>query len=102
MATTVEELERRLTRVEQEVTRLRLLVKKTIPVEQPSERGARLLGEARISQPAISAAVASAFQEMGITGEPVGLAKLREMLVACGINGETNAFSREIEAMREE
>ena len=87
MATTVEELERRLAQVEQEVTRLRQLVENAIPVELPSERGARLLGDARMSQSAISAAVAGAFQEMGITSEPVGLAKLRQMMEACGVNG---------------
>ena len=102
MATTVEELERRLAQVEQEVTRLRQLVENVVPLEQSSERGARLLGEAWASQPETSAAASAAFREMGITGKPVGLKKLREMMAACGVSTGESLFSREIEAMREE
>jgi hypothetical protein len=86
MATTVEELERRLAQVEREVIRLRQQVEGVLPAETPSDRGARLLDEARMSQPAISTAAAKAFAEMGITGEPVGPEKLREMMAACGVN----------------
>jgi hypothetical protein len=102
MSATVEDLERRLAQVEQEVTRLRSLVEKTQHEESPSERGVRLLHEARMSQASISAAAAKAFAEMGITCEPVGIEKLREMMAACGVDPTDNAFSREIIAMREE
>jgi hypothetical protein len=102
MAATLEELTKRLALVEQEVARLRQLVEKAPPEETPAGRGARLLREAKANQPAISAAVAEAFEEMGITGEPVGAEKLREMMAACGIKAEEVVFSREIIAMREE
>jgi hypothetical protein len=102
MATTLEDLERRLEQVEQDISRLRQQVDSTRSAEPEAARGARLLGDARMSQPAISAAVASAFQAMGITREPVGLVTLRQMMAACGIAGEGNAFSQEIEAMRDE
>jgi hypothetical protein len=102
MATTVQELERRLAQVEREMTRLRQRVEQALPAELPSDRGARLLHEAAASQPAVTAAAAEAFAEMGITGAPVGPEKLREMMAACGIHTEENPFSREIEAMREE
>src|SRR5438093_652991 len=101
MAATVKELERRLAQVEQKVDRLQQLVEKPRE-ETPAERGARMLREAAASQPAISAAVARAFEQMGISGEPVGHEKLREMMEACGIKPEDNLFSREIIAMREE
>jgi hypothetical protein len=102
MAATLEELERRLAQVEKEVTRLQQLIEREPHSELPAERGARLLHEARASQPAISAAAGQAFEEMGITGDPIGIEKLREMMAGSGVNAEENAFSREIKAMREE
>jgi hypothetical protein len=102
MATTLEGLERRLTALEQEVARLRQQVASPPSAETPGGRWAQLLREARMSQAAITAASAKAFQEMGITVEPVSHEKLREMMLASGIKPEDNIFSREIIAMREE
>lgn len=102
MTTTLEELEKRVARVEQELARLRQLLEKPPADETPAERGARLLREAKVSQAAISAAVAKAFEEMGITGEPIGAEKVQEMMLACGIKPEDNEFSRGIIEMREE
>jgi hypothetical protein len=101
MAATLKELEKRLAQVEEEVARLRELVE---PPEDatPAQRGARLLRQAKANQAAISAAAAKAFEKMGITGEPVGHEQLRQMMEACGVKAEDNAFSREIIAMREE
>jgi hypothetical protein len=39
---------------------------------------------------------------MGITGEPIGAEKLQEMIRACGMQPDANAFSQGIIAMREE
>ena len=114
MAVTLTELEKRLTQVErseildrraeveQEVARLRKQVGKTLLLETPAERGARLLTQARRDKARLKAAVAKAFEEMGIQGEPVPPEKLREMMAACGINPEDNLFSRGIMEMREE
>lgn len=102
MAATLEELEKRLTQVEQEVARLQQLVEKAPQKEMFAERGARLLREAKASHAAISAATAKAFAEMGITGEPVGPEKVRKMMIECGIKADDNIFSREIISMREE
>lgn len=102
MAATVEELEMRLAQVEREVTRLRQRIEPAAPAESAAARGARLLDEARKSQPAVTEAAAKAFAEMGVTGKPVGPEKLREMMAACGVNAAESPFSREIEAMREE
>jgi hypothetical protein len=102
MPATLEDLEKRLAALEQEVARLRRLLEPPPAEETPAQRGDRLLREAKASQPAIDAAVAKAFAEMGITGEPVGHERLMQMMLECGINPEDNEFSREIIAMREE
>ena len=67
-----------------------------------AERGARLLREAALNQESIAAGWAAAMREMGISGEPVGAVKLREMMIADGVNPESNEFSRGIIEMREE
>jgi hypothetical protein len=67
-----------------------------------AERGAMLWREASLHQAEISAAAAAAFAEMGISGAPVGPEKLREMMLADGVNPEDNQFSRGIIEMREE
>ena len=46
--------------------------------------------------------IAKAFEEMGIRGEPIGAEKLQEMIAACGVKPEENAFSQGIIEMREE
>jgi hypothetical protein len=97
MAATLEDLEKRLTAVEQELAMWRLS-----NAETPAERGARLLREASLNQDRIAAAWAAAMEEMGISGEPVGAEKLREMMIAEGVNPESNEFSRGIIEMREE
>jgi hypothetical protein len=102
MDLSLETLAERLAALEREVAELRRLVAEQLAQKSLAELGASLLREAKASQPAISAAVAKAYAEMGITGEPVGVEKLREMMAACGIKPEDNIFSREIIAMREE
>jgi hypothetical protein len=102
MATTLEDLEKRLTALEQEVTSLRQLVERRPIDETPAERGARLLREGKRSQAALAAGWAKAMEQMGIRGEPVGAERLQEMMLASGIKPEENAFSRGIIEMREE
>jgi hypothetical protein len=102
MATTLEELERRITRMEQELARLQQLVEKPPQTEMPAERGAQLLREARRNQAIISATIAPAFAEMGITDAPIGAEKVQEMMRACGLRPDANEFSQGIIAMREE
>src|SRR5262245_4551821 len=102
MSATLQEIEQRLAILEHEVGLLRQDLQGPPAEETPAQRGARLLREARDSQPAITATVAKAFAEMGITAEPVGPEELRRMMAECGIKAEDNEFSREIAAMREE
>jgi len=93
MAVTLEALERRMAHVEQELARLRHLVEQLPHAETPAAHGSRLLREAKASQATISAAVAKAYEAMGITGEPVGPARLRAMMAEGGLRAEDNLFS---------
>ncbi|MCI0525460.1 MAG: hypothetical protein L0Y75_09385 [Acidobacteria bacterium] len=97
MAATLEDLEKRVAAIEQELAMWRLA-----NAETPAERGARLWREASLHQAEISAAVEAAFAEMGISGAPAGAEKLRAMMEADGIKPEDNQFSRGIIEMREE
>ena len=74
----------------------------TSQTEMPEQRGVQLLHEAQRNQAAISTAIAKAFAEMGITGEPIGAELVQEMIRACGMQPDDNTFSQGIIAMREE
>jgi hypothetical protein len=102
LATRLENLEKRLAMVEGEVASLRALLERRYLEETPVERGARLLREAKANQAALSAGIAKAFAEMGISGEPIGAEKVQEMIAACGFKPEDKEFSRGIIEMREE
>ncbi len=67
-----------------------------------AERGARSRRNAALNQERIAAGWAAAMREMGISGEPVGAEKRREMMIAEGVDPEDNQFSRGIIEMREE
>ena len=100
--TRLEDLEKRLEALEHELALLRELVLKPPMPRTRADHDIEMLREARANQAAIRVAVAEAFAHMGITGEPVGPVKLKEMMAACGIRPEDNLFSREIAAMRRE
>lgn len=97
MAATLEDLEKRVTAIEQELVMWRLTA-----AETPAERGARLWREAGLYQDEISAAAEAAFAEMGISGEPISAEELQAMMLADGVDPEDNQFSRGIIEMREE
>ncbi len=98
---TIEDLEKRLTRLELEMRALKQLLTREPRAETPAERGARMRLEAELEAPAIEALAKRVFEQMGITGEFIGVEKLREMMAARGIKPEDNEFSRELIAMRE-
>ena len=102
MPATLEDLERRLVALEQEVAELRL--QSTIEAAMTSaERGVLARRAAIANQPAITASWKKALEEMGITGEPTMTAiELRAQLAARGVDPNANEASREILAMREE
>jgi len=103
MATTLEELERRLAAVEQEIARLKQqLPPPPVIAETPRERGARLLRNEPPAPGQAEATWAATLKEMGIEGKPIGPEKVQQMIAACGFNPEDNEFSRGIIEMREE
>jgi hypothetical protein len=102
MATTTEELEKRLSALERKVAFLEQRLAGRPVEETPAERGARMIREAKQSQAQLSAGWAKAMEEMGVRGEPIGAEKLRAMIAACGFKPEDNEFSRGIIEMREE
>lgn len=102
MATTLEELEKRLAAVEQELARLKRQVPLVVVAETPAERGARLLRGDPPAPGQAAAAWAVAMKEMGIQGEPISAEKLQQMIADYGIKPEDNEFSRGIIEMREE
>jgi hypothetical protein len=77
MTVTGAALARRLAHVAQALARVRHLVEPCPHAETPAAQGARLVRAAQASQVAIRAAVATAYEAMGMTGEPVGPARRR-------------------------
>lgn len=102
MATTLEELERRVAALERELAALRPQPR---PAPVPGRFGddIPMIREARALQPILDVITAKAFAQMGITGEPeMSLEELRRSMEANGVKPEANLFSRDIIAMREE
>jgi len=97
MAATLEELEKRLIMIEQELACWRQLIGTS-----PAERGAWLLRAAGQQQAQITAGWAAALEQMGVCGQPIGAEKVQEMMTAGGVRPEDNEFSRGIIEMREE
>jgi hypothetical protein len=101
MATTLEELEKRVTALEQEMANARGDAA-PVPDPKPWWWDIPMLREARAQQAELSAIAAKVFAEMGVTGPPVGHEKLMEMMLAGGVDPNDNAASRELIAMRDE
>lgn len=102
MPVTLEELEKRVVSLEQELVFLRRLLGGKDSAEMLAEGGARLLRQAEAGQAEFAAGWARAMEKLGIHGEPIGAEKLQQMIAACGVKPEDNEFSRGIIEMREE
>jgi hypothetical protein len=100
MATTLEDLEKRVIALEQELAAMR--GKEGAPSPKRFGDNIPMIRAARAQQAVINAVTAKAWGEMGITAEPVSPERLREMMLADGVDPNDNAFTREILAMREE
>lgn len=72
----------------------------TVPPEEP--RAARLIREAAESHAAVVASWERFLESLGVHGEPIGAKELRDRMIAEGHDPNSNEFSREIIAMREE
>jgi hypothetical protein len=93
MAVTLDELEQRLTRLEEEVSRLRHLATGSWHDNAPS---------AEADQADLTAGWDKAMEAMGIRGRPVGARRLQELIAAAGIRPDDNEFSRALIEAREE
>jgi hypothetical protein len=102
MATTLEELEKRVTALEQAVADWRGQNPAPPENETKEERIKRFLRSRSCDQAGLSAAWEKWFADMGITAKPIGAEKLQEMLLAEGLDPNDNSFSRGIIEMREE
>jgi hypothetical protein len=102
VATTIEELEKRLAVLEREVALMWHRMEERPREETPAERGARLLRDGKSSQAELAAGWTKAMEQMGIRGEPVGAVRLQAMIAAAGVKPEDNEFSRGLVEMREE
>jgi predicted DNA-binding antitoxin AbrB/MazE fold protein len=77
-------------------------VELTLTMPPEGGRGARLVREAAESHAAAVASSERFLESLGIRGEPIAAKALRERLIAEGVHPDSNEFSREIIAMREE
>lgn len=77
-------------------------VELTLTMPPKELRGTRLIREATESHAAVVANSERLLESLGIRGEPIGAKALRERLIAEGVHPNSNEFSREIIAMREE
>lgn len=102
MSTTLENLQLRVVKLEQEIATLKQRLEGEPPAETPANRGQRLLDQAQRSKPFQKAAAAQAFAQMGIDQSPVPPEQLRQMMAASGIRPEDNLLSRGIQELREE
>lgn len=98
---TIEELQKRIAELEEEVRDLRWLL---IPRadDTPAESGRRMIRLSQLGAEENAKLAVKVFEEMGIHGEPIGAARVREMMIADGIKPEDNIASRGIIEMREE
>lgn len=101
MTVTVDDLEKRLSKLELEVGAIKQLLTRARQAETPAEMGARLHLQAELEGPAMEALAKQVFEQMGILEEPIGAEKLQEMMAARGVKPEDNILSRDLIAMRE-
>jgi hypothetical protein len=102
MNATLESLQLRVLKLEQEMNSLRQLVMNGSREETPAERGRRLLDQARRDKHKHLAHVAQAYRQMNIVSAPLPPAQLRQIMATEGVRPEENLFRRGIEEMREE
>lgn len=106
---TAKTLDQRVAALEEEVTRLKAGLRPEAAIQQAGQPsldeeslGDQLRREAREGHAELVATWAKVMKELGIHGKPIGAKKLRELMIADGMDPNGNSFSRELIAMREE
>jgi hypothetical protein len=103
MPATLEEIERRLTNLERQVTTLRQQFGAgAVSGDTPAAIGARLLRQADQAAHTLANGWTMAIQQIGITGAPLPAEQVQVAIQTCGVVPEENEFSSAIHAMREE
>ncbi len=105
MATSVEDLERRMAAMEQEMKRLARLVEDPEAVDRPPTDGTFNEWLARLQEKKMARiSDAELRQALGIPADlkPIGAKAVREMMLAEGIRPEERILSSEIIRLREE
>lgn len=97
MAKTIEELESALGCLEREIVRLKT------EIDELRSRTLPDSGEkAKTENEQLSLLLEQALDQMGVSGEPIGAEKVRQMMRECGVEPEERLFSRSIIEFREE
>ncbi len=91
-------LMRRIEELERELAELR----KALAGEAPPPAEKEFRPTRGLNKEELRDSIDRAFQEMGVRARPIGAEKVQQLLLACGVKPEENAFSREIVAMRGE
>jgi hypothetical protein len=102
MSTSVNELDKRVTALEQQLAQFRETKKRDSTAMTPAERGAALLRDSPRVHDELLRGWTRALQQMGISGTPVGAERLQQMIREAGVKSENCEFSRELIEMREE
>ena len=104
MAVTIDQLQAKLTWLEQEMAEARQELEQLSRARPltPEEWWIARRGRVRAGNARLLPVMDKVFEEMGLVGEPIGAEKVQEMIAACGVNPEADLFSRGIIEMREE
>src|SRR4051812_22639001 len=105
MSDELADLQRRVAALEREVAELRQAQGAAAPDDEPMPEVVRLcpsLRPAWENRHRSAAAWREVLDRMGIRGQPVGALKLQELMIAEGVDPNSNEFSRGIIDMREE
>jgi hypothetical protein len=106
MSSALENLTRKINRLELEVATIRMqldeFIKDSTESSDLERKQAALMARLRKNKPLHRKIFASFLDDLGIQGEPVSAEELQKRIAAGGVKQEDNEFSREVIKMREE
>ena len=102
MAVTLETLQAKITRIEQELAQVRQSLEQLAAAPQPWAKEHWPAGIQRVDRTGWRQWFDEWFQHTGITAQPMGAERLQTLMLQEGVRPEDNLLSRGIIAMREE